>query len=198
MHHSVRACACMRASQCECTSPHLWIYTQDVLWMAGFGATQGCWQGGDHGDRWESGFPSGEGRGAHKQQPCPLSRTTAVCLQGESLQVVQFYSSWQVSECPLRRERFEPGIKLWAGFQVSSKNSQSSPLVPSSLGRMAERVGSHFSVAPPPQVSSLRCLNSPAQSQDADKAGQGAFLRAEHLPTGTPNNFYPRDKVSFF
>lgn len=76
--------------------------------------------------------------GDKSHSPSLRSRTTAVCLQGESLQVILFYSSLQVSKWPLRRERFEPGIKIWAGFQVSSKNSQSSPPVRSLLGKRAE------------------------------------------------------------
>lgn len=49
-----------------------------------------------------------------------------MCLQGECLLAVLLYSLLQVLECPLRRERFEPGIQLWAEFQGSFQNSQGS------------------------------------------------------------------------
>ena len=88
-----------RVSQCGCTYSHLWIYTQGVLWMAGLGATQGCWQRAERGDGGDQDFLLGVGDTSNS--PGLLSRTTAVCLQGESLQVVLFYSSLQVLECPL-------------------------------------------------------------------------------------------------
>ena len=112
----IHCCVCVFA----CTH-HLWICAQGDLGPPGWGmsgtlAGRGLW--GQVGSRIVFS-------GDKSNSTVVLYRPTAVCLPGECLQVVLFYSSLQVLECPLRRERFEPGTKLWAEFQVSSKNSQS-------------------------------------------------------------------------
>lgn len=143
----VQVCACTRLCESVCVHmpPSLHLHTGGPV-MAGLGTLR------DAGREQSVGVAGVRisFQGDTSNSPGFQSRTTAVCLRGERLQVILFYPSLQVLEGPLRRECFEPGIRLWARFQVSSENSQSSPPVPYLLGRKAEGVGSHFCMPLPP------------------------------------------------
>lgn len=199
MQHSAWMCKCVRArtyvSQCACTCPHLYIYTQGVLWMAGLGTLR------DAGGEQSVGVAGVRisFQGDTSNSPGFQSRTTAVCLRGERLQVILFYPSLQVLEGPLRRECFEPGIRLWARFQVSSESSPSSPPVPYLLGRKAEGVGSHFCMPlPPGRFPTSSPPKQPCSKPRCKEEKQGIFLRPTYpLPARTPQNFSPNRQSIF-
>lgn len=152
--------ACPKNNTCVCTLI-LGFFTQGVLGLAGWGCLGDTGREGVVGGRIRISF---SGDMSHSL----LYRTTAVYLRGECLWIVSFYSSLQTLECPLRRERFELGSKLWAEFQVSSKNSQSY-FCPLLAGQNSWNSGFSLLRAPPTPVVSPCCLNSPALSQDMDK-----------------------------
>lgn len=98
MHHSVHACAYLCESVWVHIFPSLDLHTGCLVdgrlgGNSGAGKEQSVGMVGIMISFW--------GLVVTSNSPGLLSRTTAVCLQGESLQVVLFYSSLQVLECPL-------------------------------------------------------------------------------------------------
>lgn len=153
---------------------------------------QGGWQGGEGGDGWGSGFPSGG--------------TRAIALaSGPEPQLCVYKGKVCKSFCFILRCRSPNGH---SGGNALNQASRSGPDSKSALKTVRAPLRSAAcwakglsewvltSVWPPPQVASLQPRFKPRLGQD--RTGLGTFLRAEHpLPTWSPNNFSPERQSVF-